>query len=60
LILQAAMVAAVEGSGAVVSVKMRAGFHDTALFRDNLLAAQEAGAAFLTLHPRTKLQGYQG
>jgi tRNA-dihydrouridine synthase C len=55
------MVAALPAdSPAVVSVKMRAGFTDTALMRDNLLAAEAAGAAFLTLHPRTKVQGYQG
>jgi tRNA-dihydrouridine synthase len=30
------------------------------VLRDNPLAAEAAGAAFLTLHPRTKVQGYQG
>jgi len=44
----------------VVSVKMRSGFNDAGLMRENLLAAQEAGVAFLTLHPRTKQQGYKG
>lgn len=53
----AALVEAVEGS-VPVSVKMRSGFDDTALFEDNLLAAQRGGAAFLTLHPRTKRQAY--
>ncbi len=42
-----------------VTVKLRSGFHDTSLFADNLLAAQEGGAAFVTLHPRTKLDGYK-
>ena len=42
-----------------VSVKMRSGFDDTSLFEENLLAAQEAGASFVTLHPRTKAEGYR-
>ena len=42
-----------------VSVKMRSGFDDTSLFVDNLLAAQEAGASFVTIHPRTKREGYK-
>jgi tRNA-dihydrouridine synthase C len=41
-----------------VTVKMRSGFEDTSLFTDNLLAAQESGIKFLTLHPRTKVEGY--
>lgn len=41
-----------------VSVKMRSGFEDTSLFKENLLAAQESGACFITLHPRTKVDGY--
>lgn len=41
-----------------VTVKMRSGFSDTSLFKENLLAAQESGIAFLTLHPRTKEDGY--
>lgn len=53
------MVAAV-GNTSIVSVKMRAGYEDTSLFEDNLLAAQEGGAAFVTVHPRTKQQGYEG
>lgn len=43
-----------------LAVKMRSGFEDAGLFRDNLLAAQEGGAAFVTVHPRTKVQGYRG
>ncbi|KAG2492460.1 hypothetical protein HYH03_009401 [Edaphochlamys debaryana] len=57
--LVAAMVGAV-GGAAPVSVKLRAGYDDTALFEDNLLAAQEGGAAFITLHPRTRRQAYAG
>lgn len=41
-----------------VTVKMRSGFEDTSLFEENLLAAQESGISFLTLHPRTKVEGY--
>lgn len=41
-----------------VTVKMRSGFEDTTLFRENLAAAEESGIGFLTLHPRTKVEGY--
>lgn len=41
-----------------VTVKMRSGFDDISLFRENLLAAQESGVKFITLHPRTKVDGY--
>lgn len=41
-----------------VSIKMRSGFDDIGLFRENLLAAEESGACFITLHPRTKVEGY--
>jgi tRNA-dihydrouridine synthase C len=41
-----------------VTLKMRSGYEDTSLFTENILAAQESGIAFLTLHPRTKIDGY--
>lgn len=41
-----------------VTIKMRSGYEDTSLFKENLLAAQESGARFITLHPRTKIDGY--
>lgn len=41
-----------------VTAKLRSGFEDISLFRENLLAAQESGIKFLTLHPRTKVDGY--
>ncbi len=41
-----------------VTIKMRSGFNDISLFRENLLAAQESGAKYITLHPRTKVDGY--
>lgn len=42
-----------------VSVKMRSGYQDTSLFKENLLAAQESGISYITLHPRTKEDGYK-
>ncbi len=41
-----------------VTAKLRSGFEDTSLLDENLLAAQDAGVAFITLHPRTKKEGY--
>lgn len=41
-----------------VTVKMRSGFEDTSLYREDLLAAQDAGAFFIAIHPRTKKEGY--
>ncbi|MBA2369570.1 MAG: tRNA-dihydrouridine synthase family protein [Candidatus Protochlamydia sp.] len=41
-----------------VTAKLRSGFEDISLFRENLLAAQESGIRFITLHPRTKVDGY--
>lgn len=50
--------AMVEAVNIPVTAKLRAGFDDISLFKENLLAAQESGIKFLTLHPRTKLDGY--
>lgn len=41
-----------------VTIKMRSGYEDISLFRENLLAAQESGVKYITLHPRTKIDGY--
>lgn len=41
-----------------VTAKLRSGFDDTSLFKENLLAAQESGIKYITLHPRTKKEGY--
>lgn len=41
-----------------VTIKMRSGFEDTSLFKENLMAAQESGVKYITLHPRTKAEGY--
>ena len=50
--------AVVEAVSVPVTLKMRSGFEDTSLFKENLFAAQESGIHFLTLHPRTKVDGY--
>ncbi|MBA3957444.1 MAG: tRNA-dihydrouridine synthase family protein [Parachlamydiaceae bacterium] len=41
-----------------VTLKMRSGYDNTSLFKENLLAAQESGVKYITLHPRTKVEGY--
>lgn len=41
-----------------VTIKMRSGYGDTSLFKENLFAAQESGVRYITLHPRTKVDGY--
>lgn len=41
-----------------VTVKMRSGFEDISLFRENLKAAESSGVKYITLHPRTKVDGY--
>jgi nifR3 family TIM-barrel protein len=53
--------ACVDASRYPVSVKMRLGLgEDSILALENALAAQDAGAALLTLHPRTAREGYSG
>ena len=42
----------------VVSAKMRLGFDDTSLMLDNASAIEDAGATELTVHARTRAQGY--
>lgn len=41
-----------------VTIKMRSGYEDTSLFKENLKAAEESGVNYITLHPRTKVDGY--
>lgn len=41
-----------------VTLKMRSGYDDISLFKENLKAAEESGVKFITLHPRTKRDGY--
>jgi len=50
--------AMVQAVSTPVTLKMRSGYKDTTLFKENLLAAQESGVRYITLHPRTKLDGY--
>lgn len=42
-----------------LSAKMRLGYHDSSLALENALAIQAAGAEFLTIHARTKQDGYR-
>ena len=42
-----------------VSAKMRLGFSDKSLYLENAQAIEEAGAMKLTVHARTKLEGYR-
>jgi tRNA-dihydrouridine synthase C len=42
-----------------VSAKIRLGFSDTSLLLENAKAAEEAGSSWLTVHCRTKEQGYR-
>lgn len=50
--------AVVQSVSIPVTLKMRSGFEDISLFKENLLAAQESGVRYITLHPRTKVDGY--
>lgn len=50
--------AVVDSVSIPVTLKMRSGYEDTSLFLENLSAAQESGVAYITLHPRTKAEGY--
>jgi tRNA-dihydrouridine synthase C len=43
-----------------LTVKIRSGFDSESLFFDVLDAVEEGGASFITIHPRTKMQGYSG
>lgn len=52
--------AMVEASTVPVTAKLRTGYEDTSLFKENLLAAESAGISHLTLHGRTKVEGYKG
>lgn len=42
-----------------LSVKMRIGFKDSSLFEKNLEVIESSGVDLLTIHPRTKEQGYR-
>ncbi|MDP3177301.1 MAG: tRNA dihydrouridine synthase DusB [Spirochaetaceae bacterium] len=56
-----AMVSALAGSGIPVTVKVRSGWDAQSVnYPDTARAAVEAGAAAVTLHARTRAQGYSG
>ncbi len=57
-ILYAVVDAVVSAVDVPVTIKMRSGYEDTSLFEENLMAAQETGVQYITLHPRTKKDGY--
>ena len=56
--LHAIAKAMVQAVNVPVTLKMRSGYEDISLFKENVLAAQESGVKFITLHPRTKSDGY--
>lgn len=41
-----------------VSVKIRSGYNDTSLFKEILHAVEASGASYVTIHLRTKVEGY--
>jgi nifR3 family TIM-barrel protein len=49
-----------EVSQVPITAKIRSGYEDTSLLLENLKAVEESGADFITIHPRTKMQGYTG
>lgn len=51
--------AVVQAVSIPVTLKMRSGYEDISLFTENVLAAQESGVRYITLHPRTKVDGYR-
>jgi len=57
-ILQEVATAVVRAVSIPVTVKMRSGYEDLSLFEENILAAQSSGVRYITLHPRTKVDGY--
>ncbi len=57
-ILHEVAAAVVKAVSIPVTLKMRSGYEDTSLFTENLLAAESSGVRYITLHPRTKVEGY--
>lgn len=55
-----AIVRGVAGTAATPTAKMRAGFTDAGLFDANLDAVEASGVRILAIHPRTKVQRYEG
>jgi nifR3 family TIM-barrel protein len=61
-VVEAVVRASAEALGGVpVTVKIRSGWDSASVnYREAAAAAQDAGAAMVTLHPRTRAQGYGG
>lgn len=60
-IVEAVVRASREMEGPPVTVKMRSGWDSRSVnYRECARIAEEAGAAMVTLHPRTRAQGYGG
>lgn len=58
--IASAVIDAVKGKAAV-TVKIRSGWDETSItYKEAALAALEAGVNAITMHPRTKKQGYEG
>lgn len=58
--IASAVIDAVKGKAAV-TVKIRSGWDETSItYKEAALAALEAGVDAITMHPRTKKQGYEG
>ena len=52
--------AMVEAVKIPVSVKIRSGYEDTSKFEEICTTIEAAGASMITIHPRTKVEGYSG
>jgi nifR3 family TIM-barrel protein len=57
-ILHEVAAAVVQAVTIPVTIKMRSGYEDISLFEENILAAEASGVRYITLHPRTKVDGY--
>lgn len=57
-ILNEVATAVVRAVAIPVTIKMRSGYEDISLFEENILAAEASGVRYITLHPRTKVDGY--
>jgi len=60
-VVKAASSYSIEGRGVPVTIKLRSGWDDASInYLECAQAALEAGAAMVSLHPRTRAQGYGG
>ncbi|MCK5832500.1 tRNA dihydrouridine synthase DusB [bacterium] len=58
--MESIMSAAVKSVSIPVSAKIRTGLDDESLFKEAILRLSDAGAAFITLHARSRKQGFSG